>query len=92
MPACRGLEDSNGYNEGHDAQRAMADFVLLTDIELDISARKGSFLLNCLERSLLRWKGIRVITDLSQKTRRHVLSQQCKQNTRLTFYNKVGRK
>ena len=25
MPACRGLEDSNGYNEGHDAQRAMAD-------------------------------------------------------------------
>ena len=63
----------------------MADFVLLTDIELDISAR-------CLERSLLRWKGIRVITDLSQKTRRHVLPQQCKQNTRLTFYNKVGRK
>ena len=42
--ACRGPEDSNGYKIGHDAQRAMANFVLLTDIELDISARKGSFL------------------------------------------------
>ena len=27
MPACRGREGSNGYNEGHDAQCAMADFL-----------------------------------------------------------------
>jgi hypothetical protein len=32
MPACHGREDSNGYKEGHDEQRAMAFELLLPEM------------------------------------------------------------